>query len=274
MDYSAAGRIAFRGIGGLIAAMLAAWILKATVVSVSQVASLSMSPTLDPQEYLLISRSSYRLRTPETFPLTSVPFPSISIDGWSDVQRGDIAAFLDPHALVRGVHPSQAQTYVKRCIAVPGDTVYLTKEDLWVRGTHDDSAATARYRVPNPRAQERSWFVPGAGDTLRLGPISREQLYRIARRDGHRVSLPKDGRRDDALRIDGNLRNLYVAEQDYFFVIGDSPDRSRDSRHWGLVPEKALVGEVLGVIWPVGLPEGIGLNQHPVDARNGAALAR
>lgn len=90
MDYSAAGRIAFRGIGGLIAAMLAAWILKATVVSVSQVASLSMSPTLDPQAYLLISRSSYRLRTPETFPLTSVPFPSISITGGPTCNEGTL----------------------------------------------------------------------------------------------------------------------------------------------------------------------------------------
>jgi len=258
-DCSAAVRVAFRGIGGLIVAVLAAWILKATVVSVGQVASLSMSPTLDPQEYVLISRSSYRIQTPETFPLTSTPFPSISIDGWSDVQREDLIAFLAPHAFVRGVHPSQAQTYVKRCIAVPGDTVHLAKEDLWVLGTHDDSAATARYSVPNPRVQERTWVVPGAGDTLRLGRISLEQLYRIARRDGHHVSIPTDGRRENALRIDGNLRNLYVAEQDYSFVIGDSPDRSRDSRHWGLVPEKALVGEVLGVIWPVGLPEGIGL---------------
>jgi len=168
-DCSAAVRVAFRGIGGLIVAVLAAWILKATVVSVGQVASLSMSPTLDPQEYVLISRSSYRIQTPETFPLTSTPFPSISIDGWSDVQREDLIALLAPHAFVRGVHPSQAQTYVKRCIAVPGDTVHLAKEALWVRGTHDDSAATARYSVRNPRVQGRTWVVPGTGDTLRLG---------------------------------------------------------------------------------------------------------
>lgn len=43
----------------------------------------------------------------------------------------------------------------------------------------------------------------------------------------------------------------YVVGQDYSFVLGDNPDMSRDSRHWGLVPERTLLGEVLGVIWPL-----------------------
>lgn len=87
--------------------------------------------------------------------------------------------------------------------------------------------------------------MPRKGDTLRRGPVSRDQLRRIIRRDGHQVSFPESG-----LRVDGRRQKYYVVEQDYYFVLGDNPDMSRDSRHWGLVPEKNLVGSVLGIVWP------------------------
>jgi len=56
---------------------------------------------------------------------------------------------------------------------------------------------------------------------------------------------------ENSLQVDGQRRKYYIVEQDYYFVLGDSPDMSRDSRHWGLVPEKNLVGKVLGIIWPL-----------------------
>jgi len=246
MDKESAAWISVRLIGLLAVACLAAWIVQSTVVSVSEISSPSMSPTLDPREYVLINRSSYRLRTPNSFPLSSIPFPSISIDGWENVERGDIITFLSPQEFAQGLHPSRTTTYAKRCVAVPGDTVRLTGRVLRVHGEDRNSVEVHHYSVPNLRGREREWIVPSKGDTLRLGLVSKKQLQRIVRRDGHRFAVS-----ETRIQIDGRRRDYYVAEQNYYFVLGDNPDMSRDSRHWGLVPKRSLVGEVIGIIWPL-----------------------
>lgn len=151
MEKESATRISVRLIGWLAVACLAAWIVKSTVVSVSRISSVSMSPTLDPGEYVLISRSSYRLRTPATFPLSSFPFPSMSADGWSDVERGAIVAFLSPQELARGSHPARATTYAKRCVARPGDTVRVDDSVLRVRRGNGNSVSSRRYSVSERR---------------------------------------------------------------------------------------------------------------------------
>lgn len=238
-------RILLRLIVWLIAVCLAAWVVKSTVVSISRISSVSMSPTLDPGEYVLIGRFSYRLRTPASFPLSSFPFPSASVDGWSKVERGDIVAFLSPQEITRGVHPDRATTYAKRCVAIPGDTVHVTGRVLQVRRRTHGTASVRIYSLSAGRGREQEWIVPSKGDTLRLGQVSRDQLRRIIRRDGHRATLSENG-----IRVDGRRRDYYVVEQNYYFVLGDNPDMSRDSRSWGVVPENTLLGEILAVIWP------------------------
>lgn len=235
-------------VGWLVGACLAAWIVKSTVVSVSRISSVSMSPTLDPGEYVLISRSSYRLRTPDTFPLSSFPFPSASINGWSAVKRGDVVAFLAPHEVGLGKHPARTSTLAKRCVAIPGDTVRLAGQTLQVQKGSGASGPARRYSVPNPQERVREWIVPSKGDTLQWGTVSQDQIRRIIRRDGHRASFS-----DTGMRVDGQRRDDYVVKQDYYFVLGDNSDMSRDSRHWGIVPERVLLGEILGVVWPLNI---------------------
>jgi signal peptidase I len=170
----------------------------------------------------------------------------MSADGWSDIERGAIVAFLSPRELASGSHPARATAYAKRCVALPGDTVRIDERGLRVRRENRNSVSYRSYSVSDARRQEQEWIVPSKGDTLRHGVTSRDQLRRIIRRDGHRVSFP-----ENSLQVDGQRRKYYIVEQDYYFVLGDSPDMSRDSRHWGLVPEKNLVGKVLGIVWPL-----------------------
>jgi signal peptidase I len=42
-----------------------------------------------------------------------------------------------------------------------------------------------------------------------------------------------------------------VVEDGYYFVMGDHRNNSSDSRHWGLVPKKYIIGKVQLRWWPV-----------------------
>ena len=42
-----------------------------------------------------------------------------------------------------------------------------------------------------------------------------------------------------------------VVKQGYYFVMGDHRNNSSDSRHWGPVPKKYIVGKVKVRWWPL-----------------------
>ena len=42
-----------------------------------------------------------------------------------------------------------------------------------------------------------------------------------------------------------------VVQQGYYFVMGDHRNNSSDSRHWGPVPKKYIVGKVKVRWWPL-----------------------
>ena len=131
-------------------------------------------------------------------------------------KRGEVAVFRFPG--------DPSINYIKRVVGIPGDRILYKDKKLYINGTPVEQADGRPY-----------FFTPESNahgqDTLRLT----ESL---------------DGMRHDILttkRQDVPLPEIVVPAGKYF-VMGDNRDHSNDSRYWGFVPDRNLVGKAF-LIW-------------------------
>ena len=135
---------------------------------VARVEGLSMAPTLDDQDRLIVNKLVYRLSSP---------------------RRSDIVMLYYP------LNPDKS--FVKRVIAEEGDQVRIVDGRVFV----NDVPVQDDY-VPTEYRSHDDW-----------GP--------------------------------------QVIPEGYDFVMGDHRNNSSDSRHWGMVPKKYIIGKVQIRWWPV-----------------------
>ena len=96
--------------------------------------------------------------------------------------------------------------------------------------------------------------------------LKRPFIKRLAAFGGERVEI-RDGRlvvdgqpvEEGALAairyanqgVYGAAGDAVTVPEDSFFVLGDNSGSSHDSRFWGFVPKRLLIGRALCVFWPV-----------------------
>ena len=110
-------RVFWRGIFLLVLGVCGAWVLRTFLYEPAIVESGSMEPTLQVGVHYVVNRWVYRLHDP---------------------QRGDIISFISP---VDG-----ETRYIKRIIAIPGDTVELKRKQVIVNGQTQDEPFTVYTR--------------------------------------------------------------------------------------------------------------------------------
>jgi signal peptidase I len=168
----------------------------------------SMNPTILEGDLIFVDKVAYDLR----FPLTLH-----RIAKWSDPKRGDIVVCFSPDDGVR---------LVKRVIAIPGDTLAMLNNKIYINGK------------PLQYSQIDEKFEEYLSDKVKQkSSMAMEDL------DGHShavMSFPST----NAMR---SFRPIVVPENKYF-VMGDNRDNSRDSRFFGFVDRKLIVGKAKGVI--------------------------
>ena len=163
----------------------------------------SMEDTLLVGDHLLVDKLAY------------APAGSFSkeILPYTDVQRGDIIVFRYPVDLT--------QTFVKRCIGVPGDRIHLSNKQLFLNG----------HAVHEPYAYYKSGYI---------------DAYRDYFPSGSGMSALPRGRE----MLDHNVSNGdVVVPAGYYFAMGDNRDNSLDSRYWGFVPRENIIGKPLIIYW-------------------------
>lgn len=235
-----------------------ALMLKMFVIEAFRIPSGSMEDTLLVGDFLLVSKVSYALRTPHYIPFTRVPLPSVSIPLFKDVRRGDVIVFEFP--LLDGRFETfNGSHYIKRCVGLPGDTIMMVGSDVFVNGAPlarpkaakgfpsapSVGATSSSIMSSYPGATYGPIVVPKKGDTLQLTPRRVARWKSLIEQEGHVVSLGDDG----TVFIDGEPARTYILEEDYYFVLGDNRENSLDSRYWGFVPYRNIIGEALIVYW-------------------------
>jgi len=230
-----------------------------------------MLPTIKPDKHVLVNCLKYGTRVFDCSPDSVVKHGDISRkQGRTVPARNDMMVFNNPYSTNWDTITFNKQRYfVKRCVALPGDTFEIHNGYYHVRGydgelgciekqseveqiTRDSSAAsnpeisywTAPFYHPVYHWNMREMgplYVPQKGDTIVLDTINAPIYKKLIEWEIDKDIMEKDGR----FYVDGKLFTQHSMEQNYYFMAGDNALYSCDSRYWGLVPEEFIVGKVV-----------------------------
>jgi signal peptidase I len=212
-------------------------------------------------DLLFVNKFIYGGTSPRNIPFTNVRLPWFRIPGFRDVERGDVIVFVFP-GYRDEVTPEDFTFYLKRCVALPGDTLQVIKRVLHVNGKIAPVPRNIHFSFPRllsgsgvddrifPKGVQ--WnednygplVIPKKGTTLALDRTTIEVWETFIRREGHTVAV-----KDNRVEIDGKQATEYTVQRDYLFGMGDHRDNSLDSRYWGFIPKENLVGTPLVVYW-------------------------
>jgi signal peptidase I len=197
-----------------------------------KIPSSSMVPTLVIGDLILVNKFSYGVR---------LPVLNKKIIDVGDPQRGDVMVFKYPKDM--------SQDYIKRVIGVPGDKITYENKRLTVNGAPVEYTPMDDY-LEDEGLEYRQQFS--------------EKLINVT----HRILNSKNRRSIDLSAVD-NFPNREACVYSYekftcivpegnYFMMGDNRDNSLDSRYWGFVPNKNIVGKAFFVWMNLGNLKRIG----------------
>lgn len=242
--------------------------LQVFVVTSFKIPTDSMWPTLLPGDYLLVEKCSTGARIFDVVEsLEDKPVDICRMPGWRNFRRNDVLVFNFPYqerwdSIVFDV----MKYYVKRCIALPGDTLEIRNGHYRIRGldkevgylkAQQEIAAlpdSGSYVVMSafPWSDRLKWtikdfgplHVPAKGQTIKMDTLSFTFYHTlIGWEQKKRLHMEKDG----SVLLGDSLIHEYRFQENYYFMAGDKATNSQDSRYWGLLPESFIVGRAVRI---------------------------
>ncbi|MCK5148550.1 signal peptidase I [bacterium] len=269
----------------LFVAIAIALLIRALVIYPFRIPTGSMEDSLLVGDFLLANKFVYGLRSPDWIgiPYTQLGFkvPFFRTPGFRKPQRGDVVIFKYPR--------DDKLNYIKRCVAVSGDTIFVDAKKTYINGKLSPMPPDHKFIRPmeSPQYKERGIFPPGKGnrdfygpvvvpspgDTLHFNETNKEkwfERFQLMVYEGHQLALNYEGESieltvenldrwrsaisiypSESFLLDGEplKGHIYTVKHRHYFMMGDNRDNSLDSRYWGFLPERYIVGEGLIVYW-------------------------
>ena len=186
---------------------LVALAIRTVIIHAYRIPSGSMEDTLLVGDYLLANRFVYG--APIEIPFTGIVLGRLP--ALSSPKRGDILIFAS--------WSDTTEDFIKRCVALPGDTVQVSNDVLTVNGQPFDGILRARF-----------------GHDPRVYPLIRSQPPRRMRMFGLRG-------------VDPSNYGPHIVPEGHFFAMGDNRHNSADSRFNGDVPLYRVKARAMIVYW-------------------------
>ncbi|QKJ88260.1 signal peptidase I [Paramixta manurensis] len=245
--------------------LLVVLVVRSFIYEPFQIPSGSMMPTLLIGDFILVEKFAYGIKDPIT-QTTLIPT--------GHPKRGDIAVFKYPK--------DPSLDYIKRVVGLPGDRVTydplsktVTINPACEGAKPCDKALPVTYSDVRPsdfiqtfngfdgnETGSGFWQVPQGGEMkggLRLA-TRKETLGEVT----HDILLVTEAQSQASMYYQqpGQAQSTWVVPQGQYFMMGDNRDNSADSRYWGFVPERNLVGKATAIWmsfekqegeWPTGV---------------------
>jgi signal peptidase I len=205
---------------GLFPVIISVFFLRSFLFEPFKIPSGSMIPTLLVGDLILVNKFHYGVR---------LPVLNTKITEGTPPQRGDVMVFRYP--------PKPSLDYIKRVVGIPGDEVAYLNKRLTINGK---TIATAE--LPEFFDEDVMRYFKQYEETLG------EHKHGILNDADRPAFVP--GTDDFAFKknchysVEGVVCKV---PEGHYFMMGDNRDNSLDSRYWGFVPDKNIVGKAFFV---------------------------
>ena len=253
-----------------ICVLAVVWILLQIVSFTSfRIPTDSMQPALHPGDNILVNKSIMGARIFNIWEAAENTEVEIyRLPGTGKVKRNDVLVFHYPYPHKNdSLSMHLLKYYVKRCIALPGDTMGITQGHYYIKGINEPIGnIEAQKRIERLRKEDArgivmntypwdkyiDWtiqnfgplHVPARGQKVVMDSTA-VKLYRNLIEWEQKEKLTFQGKE---VFLGDSLIREYRFQENYYFMGGDYMENSKDSRYWGLLPEPYIVG-VATRIW-------------------------
>ena len=210
----------------IVTALLIAMVLRQFLFQAFRIPTGSMLETLQIGDYLFVNKFLYGAKTPDRIKIWKWTLidglPVLKMPAVREPRQGDIIVFEYPR--------DRNLDYIKRCVAVEGDTVSVREGVLYVNNEIYESNFGDRQ---GDHSCIPAWTDPGNCPPPRA---KHDQASYVRNQRNHQ--WPWAGMPDP-----------YIVPEGHIFMMGDNRYNSMDSRYWGPLDKKLLRGKAIFLYW-------------------------
>ncbi len=206
--------------------ILIVFCLRSFLVEPFKIPSGSMIPTLLVGDFILVNKFTYGIR---------LPVINHKIIDLNEPQRGDVLVFRYPE--------DPSIDYIKRIVGVPGDKIEYRDKQLSVNGAPLKLELNGDYKyVESGLAYIYAQQFKETTGNREYNILINQEMPAIQLSAIHYFPQRENCQFDHA----GFVCEVPTGN---YFTLGDNRDGSSDSRYWGFVPERNIIGKAFFIWW-------------------------